>query len=426
MVESETKRSEFIAVGTELLSSVFLETNSLFLAEKLEELGLRLSFKTVVSDELNDIKEALTVAKRRSQLIFISGGLGPTEDDRTREGVAKVLKKRLIFRPDILEKIKKRFESRGLTMPLSNRRQAYVIEGAEVLDNPNGTAPGLWLETKNYTIVLLPGPPAELQPMMENLVGTRLGELKRKQIIRAIIKIAGAGESWIEDQIKPVYTLLSKNLELTILASPGDVQIRLSMLAKDNEEKKLEVFERIKSKIIGILGEKVYSISGELLEEVVGRKLVERKKTLACAESCSGGLLTHRITNIPGSSNYFLEGLVTYSNQAKIRELGVSEKLIREKGAVSQEVAEAMAEGVRKKTGADFALSTTGIAGPGGGMLSKPVGLVYVGLAWSGGTLVERNLFKGTRDQIKFQATQKALDMLRLKLIEFEKKESKQ
>jgi nicotinamide-nucleotide amidase len=426
MVESETKRSEFIAVGTELLSSVFLETNSLFLAEKLEELGLRLSFKTVVSDELKDIKEALTVAKRRSQLIFISGGLGPTEDDRTREGVAKVLKKRLIFRPDILEKIKKRFESRGLTMPLSNRRQAYVIEGAEVLDNPNGTAPGLWLETKNYTIVLLPGPPAELQPMMENLVGTRLGELKRKQIIRAIIKIAGAGESWIEDQIKPVYTLLSKNLELTILASPGDVQIRLSMLAKDNEEKKLEVFERIKSKIIGILGEKVYSISGELLEEVVGRKLVERKKTLACAESCSGGLLTHRITNIPGSSNYFLEGLVTYSNQAKIRELGVSEKLIREKGAVSQEVAEAMAEGVRKKTGADFALSTTGIAGPGGGMLSKPVGLVYVGLAWSGGTLVERNLFKGTRDQIKFQATQKALDMLRLKLIEFEKKESKQ
>lgn len=415
-----TNRVEFIAIGSELLSPSFIETNSLFLAEKLEELGLRLSFKTVVSDRLEEIKEVLTVAKKRSRLIFISGGLGPTEDDRTRQAVAEVLNRKLIFHQSILDNIRKRFESRGLVMPASNRRQAYVIDGAEILENPMGTAPGMWLETKNQIFVLLPGPPSELKPMVENLVRPKLEKFRQHQVLRAVIKIAGAGESWVEDQIRPVYRMLPENLELTILAAPGDIQIRLSMLVKASWKKDLLVFDRIKSKIIGLLGNKVYSTSGESLEEVVGRKLTEMKKTLACAESCSGGLLANRITNIPGSSNYFLEGLVTYSNQAKIRELGVPEKLIREKGAVSQEVAEAMAEGVRRKSGADLALSTTGIAGPGGGTEAKPVGLVYVGLAFPGGVWVEKNLFKGNRDQIKFQTTQKALDMLRLKLMELE------
>lgn len=415
-----TNRVEFIAIGSELLSPSFIETNSLFLAEKLEELGLRLSFKTVVSDRLEEIKEVLTVAKKRSQLIFISGGLGPTEDDRTRQAVAEVLNRKLIFHQSILDNIKKRFESRGLVMPASNRQQAYVIEGAEILENPMGTAPGMWLETKNQIFVLLPGPPSELKPMVENLVRSKLEKFRQHQVLKAIIKIAGAGESWVEDQIRAVYRMLPENLELTTLAAPGDVQIRLSMLVKVSRKKDLLVFDRIKNKIIGLLGNKVYSTSGESLEEVVGRKLTEMKKTLACAESCSGGLLANRITNIPGSSNYFLEGLVTYSNQAKIRELGVPEKLIREKGAVSQEVAEAMAEGVRRKSGADLALSTTGIAGPGGGTEAKPVGLVYVGLAFPGGVWVEKNLFKGNRDQIKFQTTQKALDMLRLKLMELE------
>jgi len=421
MVPSRLKKIEFIAVGSELLSSVFMETDSLFLAERLEELGLRLSFKTVVSDDLEDIKEALKVARKRSQLIFISGGLGPTEDDRTRQAVAGLLKRKLVFRQDILDKIKKRFESRALTMSPSNRRQAYIIEEAEVLDNPHGTAPGMWLETEDYIMVLLPGPPAELKPMLENIVLPRLAEYKKKKILKAVVKITGAGESWVEDMIKPVYQQSPGYIELTTLASPGDVQIRLSMMAEESEKQKIRTFERIKSKIIEILGNRVYSTQGESLEEVVGRKLTEMKKTLACAESCSGGLLAHRLTGIPGSSNYFLEGFVTYSNRAKIKELGVPEKLIKEKGAVSPEVAEAMASGMREKSGADYTLSISGIAGPGGGTPSKPVGLVYVGLAWSGGVAVERYLFKGIRDQIKFQATQKALDMLRLKLIEIDR-----
>ena len=420
-LNSSKRYIEFIAVGSELLTPNFLETNSLYLAEKLEELGWQLNFKTVVSDRLAEIKKIFQTALKRSWLILMSGGLGPTEDDRTKQAVAEVLGRRLIFNRKILENIRKRFESRGLEMPPSNRQQAYIIERAEILENPNGTAPGMWLEIRGQIIVLLPGPPSELKPMLEDLINSKLKAFQRKPLIRAILRVTGAGESWIEDQIKPVYAKLPPEIELTTLASPGDVQIRLSrLIGKQEKEERLKL-EEIRNELLNILGDKVYSTEGESLEEVIGKKLTFSQKTLACAESCTGGLLAHRITNVPGSSNYFLEGLVTYSNEAKIRELGVPEELIREKGAVSAEVAEAMVIGIRKKTGADFALSTTGIAGPGGGTINKPVGLVYIGLAFAGGKVVEKSLFRGQREQIKFQATQKALDMLRLKLIEIEK-----
>ncbi|RFT16067.1 MAG: hypothetical protein OP8BY_2073 [Candidatus Saccharicenans subterraneus] len=421
-MERDQKTIEFIAVGSELLTPHFQETNSLFISEKLQELGWTLAFKTVVSDRLEDLKQVLKIAWRRSWLILVCGGLGPTDDDRTRQAVAEMLGARLVFRRDILDKIRLRFESRGLKMPSSNRRQAYVIEGAEVLGNPHGTAPGLWLEKKSRIMVLLPGPPSELKPMFENLVLPRLKQFGEVRVLRSVIRITGAGESMVEDLIRPVYKSLPSDLQLITLASPGDVQIRLEMPVRSGRPGADEkAFNRVKARIVRLLGNLVYSDEGKSLEQVIGEKLRAAGWTLACAESCSGGLLANRITNIPGSSDYFLEGIVTYSNRSKNLELGVPEELIAVKGAVSEEVALAMAEGLRKKSGADFALSTTGIAGPGGGSQAKPVGLVYVGLAFPGGSTVTRNLFRGSREQIKFQATQKALDMLRLKLIEMSK-----
>ncbi len=420
--QQERRTIEFIAVGSELLTPYFLETNSLFISEKLQELGWTLSCKTVVSDRLEELKQVIKIAWRRSRLILVCGGLGPTDDDRTRQAVAEVLGTRLVFRRDILDKIRLRFESGGLKMPASNRRQAYVIEGAEVLENPNGTAPGLWLERKGRVMVLLPGPPSELKPMVENLVLPRLKKFGEVRVLRSVIRITGAGESMVEDLIRPVYKSLPAKLQLITLATPGDVQIRLEMpVGGGRPEAQEKAFSRVKERVVRLLGDLVYSTEGQPLEKVVGEQLRAAGRTLACAESCTGGLLANRITNIAGSSDYFLEGLVTYSNRSKTLELGVPEELLGEKGAVSEEVARAMAEGVRKKSGADFALSTTGIAGPGGGSQVKPVGLVYVGLAFPGGSTVTRNLFRGSREQVKFQATQKALDMLRLKLRDMQK-----
>lgn len=418
----ENRNIEFLAVGSELLTPYFQETNSLFISEKLQELGWQLSYKTVVSDRLEELKQALKIARKRSWLILVCGGLGPTDDDRTRRATAEVLGRKLVFNRAILDGIRKRFESRGLSLPASNRRQAYVIEGAEVLDNPNGTAPGLWLEEKNRVLVLLPGPPSEFKPMVENLVLPRLEKFGRVRVLRSVIRITGAGESAVEDLIKPVYKVLPPGLQLITLASPADIQIRLEMAIRSRQpEIDEKSFNRIKAKIVRLLGHLVYSTEGQPLERVVGDRLRAGGWTLACAESCSGGLLANRITNIPGSSDYFLEGIVTYSNRSKTRELGIPEELIKDKGAVSEQVARLMAERMRARSGADFALSTTGIAGPGGGSPDKPVGLVYVGLAWAGGSAVTRNLFRGSREQVKFQATQKALDMLRLKMMEIKK-----
>ncbi|HRD01143.1 MAG TPA: competence/damage-inducible protein A [Candidatus Saccharicenans sp.] len=406
---------EYIAIGSELLTSSYPETNSLFLADKLENLGLEIKYKSVVSDRLDDIVGAVKVALSRSRLIFISGGLGPTDDDRTREAVARVVKRPLVFCPAILKKIKDRFAARGAKMTPSNRKQAYIIKGAEVLDNPNGTAPGLWLETRTHLLALLPGPPPEFNPMVEKLIEEKIGIYRNNYVLKAIIRTTGAGESWVEDRIKPVYRLLPPELELTTLASPGEVQIRLTLPVKEINKQNEKIFNKVKDMIIKLLGDKVFSTEGQTLEEVVGHELSALGQTLACAESCTGGLLADRITSVPGSSNYFLAGLVTYSNKAKTKFLGVPSKLIKEKGAVSREVAESMAAGARKQAPADLALAITGIAGPGGGSSRKPVGLVYIGLASQDGINVVENYFQGNRRQIKVQATQKALDMLRLK-----------
>ena len=404
---------EIIAVGSELLTPDFEDTNSLRLTAGLNSIGLEVSFKTIVGDNERDLARALRTAFGRSRLVLCMGGLGPTEDDRTRETLAKVLRRKLVFHEEIRAAIHERFRRRGWPMSASNLKQCYVPEGAVILDNPNGTAPGLWLETGHNAIALLPGPPHEILPMFENLVMPRLVRLGEGLTVRRIIRLTGLGESSMETRLKDVYAARPAGVTIITLAGPGDLSIRLACsgkISRAEADARLDGLERM---IGQALGPWVYSRNGESLEEVVGAQLRERSLTVACAESCTGGLIGHRLTEVPGSSDYFLESAVVYSNRAKIRRLGVPAALIEKHGAVSAPVARAMALGIRKTSGADIGVAVTGVAGPGGGTARKPVGLVYVAIARSRGTKVLRNLFSGGRTQVKFQSSQKALDLLR-------------
>ncbi len=406
-------KAEIIAVGTELLTPDFQDTNSLSLTAGLNAIGIGVSFKSLVGDDEADLAHVLRTALGRSRVILCMGGLGPTEDDRTRETLAKILRRKLVFHKEIRARIRERFKRRGLPMAASNLKQCYVIEGAEVLDNPNGTAPGLWLETKRHKIALLPGPPHEILPMFENLVMPRLAALGRGLSVRRVIRLTGLGESSMETRLKPLYKAVPPAVTVTTLACPGDLSIRLTYTGAGPRAVADVVLEGIEKAIESALGPWIYSRNGEGLEEVVGALLRTRVKTIACAESCTGGLIGSRLTDVPGSSDYFLESVVVYSNKAKTLRLGVPASLIERHGAVSAAVARAMAEGIRRTSGADIGIAVTGVAGPGGGTARKPVGLVYVGLAHARGVAVERKLFFGGRSQIKFQSSQKALDMVR-------------
>jgi nicotinamide-nucleotide amidase len=406
---------EILAVGCELLTPFFQDTNSLYLTQRLNDLGLEVSFKAVVGDDRENLLVCLKNALVHADVLLAMGGLGPTADDITREVLAEALGRELVYRHDIFQKIEARFRRRGLAMPAANKKQAYIIQGSEVLDNKNGTAPGLWLEEGRTRIALLPGPPAELKPMFEELVWPKLGAFQKGLSSRRVLKIAGLTESEVETRISSLYPK-GQGHGLTILASPGQIEIHLYAFAPAASGLPAKKIEALEKSILDKLGGHVFSMAGEELEEVVGRLLSEQGKTLAVAESCTGGLLGHRLTNVPGSSEYFLEGFIAYGNQAKIRDLNVPEALIQNHGAVSAEVAGAMADGARQKAGSSFGLAITGIAGPAGGTAEKPVGLVYTALAWEGGADVVKNVFLGKREQIKFQSSQKALDMLRRRL----------
>jgi len=403
---------EILAVGSELLTPFFLDTNSLYLTQRLNDLGLDVSKKIVVGDDRDNLLSCIQAALAEADLLLIMGGLGPTGDDITRDVCAEALGKKLVFREDILKKIEERFKRRGRDMPLSNTKQAYIIEGAEAFENKNGTAPGQWLVHGQTRVVLLPGPPRELKPMFEAGIWPKLKEWQKGTMVRKTLKITGLTESEVEGCISGLYPA-SRDLRLTILASPGQIEIHLTSFATEDWGVADLKIEALALEIGRQLEDHIFSSSGEELEAVVGRLLREQKRTLATAESCTGGLLAARITNVPGSSEYFLEGFITYSNRAKNLRLDVPLELITSHGAVSYEAARAMAEGVRAKAEADFGLAVTGIAGPTGGTPEKPVGLVYTALAWDGGVNVEKNLFLGQREQVKFQSSQKALDMLR-------------
>jgi len=404
---------EIIAVGAELLTPDFQDTNSLHLAAGLNAIGLQVAFKTTVGDDERDLRLALRTALGRSRLVLCMGGLGPTEDDRTRETLAKLLRRELVFDDAIRDRIRERFRRRGWPMAASNLKQCYVIRGAEVLENPNGTAPGQWLETRRNLIALLPGPPHEILPMFEKDILPRLARFGRGLTVRRVIRLTGLGESSMESKLKGFYGSVPRDVTVTTLAAFGDLSIRLTYSGpgpRELADRRLDVLERALARA---LGPWIYSYKGESLEAVVGRLLRDNKLTIACAESCTGGLIGHRLTEIPGSSDYFLESAVVYGNRAKIRRLGVPAALIERHGAVSSQAARAMALGIRRTAGADLGLAVTGIAGPGGGTPRKPVGLVFIALARGRGAAVVRSLFSGGRSQVKFQSSQKALDLVR-------------
>ncbi len=411
---------EIMAIGSELLTPHFQDTNSLYLTQGLNDLGMEVSYKTIVGDDWDDLFLCIKQALSRADIIIAIGGLGPTRDDRTREAFATVLERKLRFNGELLQKIEERFKRRGLSMPAVNKKQSYVIEGAEILENKNGTAPGLWLDTGSKKIILLPGPPQELKPMFESSAWPRLKKLRTDYTARKILKTTGLTESRIETLISDLYPL-DPHLGLTTLAYPGQIETLLTGYSKKNQDQAEQRALKLEKNIIERLKDNVFSKSGEELEEVVGKLLRLKKKTLAVAESCTGGLLGHRITNVPGSSDYFLQGVVAYSNEAKINLLGISPDLIEKHGAVSSQVAKAMAQGIREKAQSSFSLAVTGIAGPAGGTPEKPVGLVYTALAWDRGSEVSKNLFLGSRDIIKFQSSQKALDMVRRHLLKSQK-----
>ena len=411
------RTAEVIAVGSELLGSTRLDTNSLFLSERLAALGIELRTKSVVGDDRDDLASVFRQALSRADLVILTGGLGPTDDDLTREVVADVLGLPLDEDPSILDGIKRRFERRGLTMPPVNRRQAMVPRGATVLPNPNGTAPGLWLEHDGRVVVLLPGPPREMQPMVEALCAGPLRERAgEERLYRATLFVTARAESDVEQHVQPVYSRwrdAAPPIVTTILASPGQIELHLTTRDRDGAAAEGRLRDAV-AQLTSILGEDVYSTDGRMLEEVLGDLLKARGLTIAAAESCTGGLFTSRLTDVPGSSAYVHSAVVAYDNAAKIALLDVPPASIDEHGAVSEPVALAMAEGIRARTGADVAVGITGIAGPGGGTPSKPVGTVVVAVIVPDRPAYVRTFqLLGGRAQVKWNAAQTALDRVR-------------
>jgi nicotinamide-nucleotide amidase len=404
--------AEIIAIGTELLTPFHTDTNSLWLTEKLNSIGIEVKLKTIVGDDESRLEEVLKDALHRSQVIISTGGLGPTEDDITRKVFARVLRRPLILHEDILANIRHLFESRGLQMSLNNERQALILRDAQVLHNANGTAPGMFIVDNDRRIVLLPGPPREMKPIFEQQVLPNLQKLSHGlRVKRKMLKVAGMGESAVDAQIAPIYSKY-KNPTTTLLFNRTEVQVHLTATAPTDTEAE-HLLNELGDKIEEKLGINVFSVQGETLEEIVGRWLTVKQYTIATAESCTGGLIATRLTDIAGSSKYFLQGLVTYSIASKVQLLGISEELISEKGVVSGEVAEAMAMGVKKISGATIGVGVTGIAGPGGGDSEHPVGLVYIGLASDIEVIHKKLQLPGDRERVRWLASNAALDLVR-------------
>jgi nicotinamide-nucleotide amidase len=408
-----------IAVGSEMLTPFRVDTNSLAITERLNAIGFDVRLKAVVGDDVDELADAFRGALRWAELIVFTGGLGPTEDDLTREAVARTLETPLEEDETITERIRARFARRNLVMPEINRRQAMVPRGAAVLPNANGTAPGLWLEHGRTAVVLLPGPPREMIPMLEAVIRDRLAERSGGlALFRRVIKITGRSESDADATAQPIYsrwTAPPVPIATTILAAMGQIELHLTAQARSRAEADV-VLERAVGELQAAFGPSIYSVDGRSLEQVVGDLLRERRLTIAAAESCTGGLLTSRLTDVPGSSEYVLASVVCYSNATKTDFVGVPAETIAAHGAVSEPVARAMAEGIRARTGADFGVGITGIAGPGGGSDAKPVGTVAVAVVTGADARIRTFQFLGGRDMIKYQSAQAALNFVRLML----------
>jgi len=408
-------RAEIIATGSELLTGGVTDTNSLFLAEELLDIGIETAYKTVVGDNDKDMEEALRSAFTRVDVILVTGGIGPTEDDMTRKAVARALKKRLVLSDDALKAVKAVFSARGKEYPGVNDRQALIPGGARLLNNTVGVAPGFYFIEEGKFVAVMPGVPAEMRAMFrEGLRQVLSDHFGVKAVIRRkVLHTCGLSESKVNELIQDV--LKQKRPAVGLTAKETGVDIRIVAREGSGARSRTAV-ERTESEIRKKLGDAVYGVDGQDLEEIVGALLRQRKFTIAVAESCTGGLIGVRFTNIAGSSDYFERSVVVYSDEAKTS-LGVPAGLIESRGAVSREVAGAMAGGIRDQAKTTFGLAVTGIAGPGGGTPEKPVGLVYISLASKDGVKVDEHRFLGTREQVRLRTAQAALDMVRRYLI---------
>jgi nicotinamide-nucleotide amidase len=406
-----------LAVGSELLTPHKTDTNSLYVTEVLNDLGIAVAFKAIVGDDRAELTAHVEHALARHRVLILTGGLGPTDDDLTREVVAAHLDLALDEDPAIIDAMERRFAARGWKMPAVNRRQAMVPRGAAVLPNPHGTAPGLWIVHGNRVIALLPGPPREMKPMMDGEVRRRLEAITGSvRLHRRLVRVAGKGESMVEEIVQPIYSRWlnqSPPIVTTILAGLGQVELHLVTQSAD-AAKAAAALDLAVSELAQALGSDLVSTDGSVLEAVVGDLLRQRHWWVAFAESCTGGLATSRMTDVPGSSEYIERSIVAYSNRAKIELLDVPESLLAQHGAVSEPVAAAMAAGIRKRTGVDVGVAITGIAGPGGGSEEKPVGTVCVAVDGANGDAkVGTFRFPGGREMVKAMSANWAIDMLR-------------
>ncbi|QAA35068.1 competence/damage-inducible protein A [Clostridium manihotivorum] len=408
-------RAEIISVGTELLLGDIVNTNAQFLAKELAAVGIDVYHQTVVGDNEERMLKAFSDAFENCDLIVATGGLGPTPDDLTKETAAKFFGQELVVHEESWKSIEAYFNKNGRAMEGSNAKQAYFPKDAVVLPNPNGTAPGAVLKKDNKMIVVLPGPPKEMKPMFMNHVIPYLKQYTDTVLVSKVLRIFGIGEGFMAEEIADIINGQT-NPTVAPYAKEIDVTLRITAKAKDEEEAK-NLIKPVEDKIREKLGDNIYGEGETTLEHVVAELLVRNKLTIATAESCTGGLVAANLINYPGISEVFLEGAVTYSNESKMKRLGVKEETLDKYGAVSEETAREMAEGIAKAAGTKVGISTTGIAGPGGGTDDKPVGLVYMGIYIDGNTLVRKFNFQGSREKVRQRAMMNALDWLRRELL---------
>jgi len=412
-------QAEIIAVGTELLLGDILNTNAQYLSRKLAELGITVYHQSVIGDNSLRLKEELSLCFNRSEMVITTGGLGPTNDDLTKEVCMKYFNKTMVPHKESLEKIEHYFKVQGKPLTENNKKQAFFPEDAIILPNDHGTAPGCIINDNNKILILLPGPPNENVPMFENYVIPYLKKLSNNILVSRVLKICGLGESFVATKINDLINS-QDNPTIAPYAKEGEVTLRIT--AKSSSvEKAYELISPVENKIRDLLGNNIYGIDDDTLESVIGEFLIKNNLTISTAESCTGGLLCGRLINYPGISNVLLEGVVTYSNKAKMDRINVKKDTLKKFGAVSLETALEMAEGVAKSSGSLIGISTTGLAGPGGGTDEKPVGLVYIGLYIQGKKYFKKIQLLGDRQSIRNRTVTIALNFLREKLLQNQK-----